>query len=121
MISPVVVMATWLALSGGIWGKGRRVVACCCRRRWRACCCFWALFRLDFFIVTHLLKGSLVRATPLVSTLPRSPGHGEYAWHGLRSSMGLSSCREDTRGHAAKAHPLLADTRRRIVYGRGIP
>src|SRR5215467_6154158 len=71
-------MATWLALSGGIWVKGRRVVACCCRRRWRACCRFWALFRLDFFIVTRLLQGSIVLAIPLVSMLPRSHGHGEY-------------------------------------------
>src|SRR5215831_7207883 len=112
--SPVVVMATWLALSGGIWVKGRRVVAACCR--------FWALFRLDFFIVTRLLKGSIVLAIPLVSMLPRAHGQGEYTWHGLRSSMGISSCRDDTLGRAAKAHPpLLADRRRRIVYGRGIP
>src|SRR5919108_5129528 len=105
MSSPVVVMATWLALSGGIWVKGRRVVACCCRRRWRACCRFWALLRLDFFIVTRLLQGSLVLAMSLVSTLPRSPGHGESAWHDLRSSMGIASCIEDTLGRAAKAHP----------------
>src|SRR5262247_2193073 len=120
--SPVVVMATWLALSGGIWVKGRRVVECCCRRCWRACCRFWALLRLDFFIVTRLLKGSIVLAIPQVSTLPRSHGQGENTWHGLRSSMGISSCRDDTRGRAAKAPPsLLADRRRRIVYGRGIP
>src|SRR5215510_13505549 len=59
---------------------------------------------------------------PLVSTLPRSPGHGESAWHDLRSSMGIVSCMEDTLGRAAKTRPpLLADRRRRIVYGRGIP
>jgi hypothetical protein len=51
---------------------------------------------LDFFIVTRLLKGSVVLAIPLVSTLPRSHGHGEYTWHGLRSSMGISSCMDDT-------------------------
>src|SRR6266705_333575 len=104
MISPVVVMATWLALSGGIRDSGRRVVACCCRRRWRVCCRFWALFRLDFFIVTRLLKGSIARAMPLVSTLPLAPGHGEYAWHGLRSSMGILSCLDDTPGQDGKAN-----------------
>src|SRR5215510_2689552 len=117
MISPVVVMATWLALSGGIWVKGRRVLACCCRRCWRACCRFWALSRLDFFIVTRLLKGSIVLAIPLVSMLPRSHGQGEYTWHGLRSSMGISSCRDDPLGPSAKAPPpLLADRRKCIVY-----
>src|SRR5712691_13493341 len=106
-ISPVVVMATWLALSGGICVKGRRVLVCC-RRRWRACCRFWALLRLDFFIVTRLLKGSIVLAMPLVSTLPRSPGHVEYAWHGLRSSMGILSCMDDTPGQDVKANPRQA-------------
>src|SRR4030095_11988183 len=39
-----------------------------------------------------------------------------------RTHQSPSSCRDDTRGHAAKAQPpLLADTRRRIVYCRGIP
>src|SRR5215475_745264 len=48
MISPVVVMATWLAFSGGIWVKGRRVVAERCRQRWRAFCRFLTfLLRLD--------------------------------------------------------------------------
>src|SRR2546428_13824915 len=95
-ISPGVGMAAWSALSGGTWDRGRRVVAGCCPRRWRACCPFWALFRLDFFIVTRLLQGSVVLAIPLVSTLPRSHGHGEYTWHGLRSSMGIASCMDDT-------------------------
>src|SRR2546428_7662294 len=106
MISPVVFMATGLALAGGIWDSGRRVVACCCRRRWRTCCRFWALFRLDFFIVTRLLQGSIVLAMPLVSALPCSPGHVWYAWHGLRSSMGISSCMDDTLGQDGKANPL---------------
>jgi len=105
MISPVVVIATWSAFSGGIWDSGRRVLTCCCRRCWRACCRFWALFRLDFFIVTRLLKGSSVCAMPLVSTLPLSPGHVEYAWHGLRSSMGILSCMDDTPGQDVKANP----------------
>src|SRR5712671_2451728 len=61
-------MATWSAFSGGIWVTGRRVLRGCCRRRWRVCCRFWALFRLDFFIVTRLLKGSIARAMPLVRT-----------------------------------------------------
>src|SRR6266571_7218824 len=104
MISPVVVMATWLALSGGIWVTGRRVLAWCCRRRWRACCRFWALFRLDFFIVTRLLKGFIVRAMPLVSTLPLAPGYGEQAWHSLRSNMGISSCLDDTPWQDGKAN-----------------
>src|SRR5215510_5198705 len=103
MSSPVVVMATWSAFSGGIWDRGRRVVACCCRR-WRACCRFWALFRLDFFIVPRLLQGSIVLAIPLVSTLSRSHGQGEYTWHGLRSSMGIASCLDDTPGQDVKAN-----------------
>src|SRR5437899_9240615 len=106
-ISPVVVMATWSAFSGGIWVTGRRVLRWCCRR-WRACCRFWALFRLDFFIVTHLLKGSSVRAMPLVSTLPLAPGHVEYTWHGLRSSMGIASCLDDTPWQDGKANARQA-------------
>src|SRR2546427_9202155 len=111
-ISPVVVMATWLALSGGICVKGRRVLVCC-RRRWRTCCRFWALLRLDFFIVTRLLKGAIILELYVVSTSPRSPGHVWYAWHGLRShglrsSMGMKSYVDDTPGQDVKANPRHA-------------
>src|SRR5712692_3947792 len=81
MISPVVVMATWSALSGGIWDSGRRVLVCC-RRRWRTCCRFWALVRLDFFIVTRLLQGAIVLALPMVSTRPHLP-HSHLDTYGM--------------------------------------
>src|SRR5215510_3411695 len=120
--SPVVVMATWSAFSGGIWDRGRRVVAARCRQRWRAFrrfCTF--LLRLDAIGYPPLqgLHSSLTcLACPrhrLARVCHDLPGHP-------RTCQSPSSCRDDPRGGSVKAHPsLLADTRRRIVYGRGIP
>ena len=115
-------MATWSALSGGIWDSGRRVVAGRCRQRWRV----FRRFR------TFLLRLDAIGHRPLQGshsslTCPACPCHRlAKVGHGLhgrpRTRQSPSSCRDDTLGHAAKAHPpLLADTRRRIVYCRGIP
>src|SRR5215831_15641696 len=80
-------MATWSALSGGIWVTGRRVVAARCRQRWRV----FRRFR------TFLLRLDAIEHRPL-------------------------QMQGDTRGRAATAPPpLLADRRKCIVYGRGIP
>src|SRR5262249_19156820 len=63
----------------------------------------------------------------LVSACPACPRHrlGRVC-QGLqgrpKTRQRPSSCLEETLGRAAKAKPpLLADRRRRIVYGRGIP
>src|SRR6266446_1203225 len=92
MISPVVVMATWLALSGGLWDSGRGVRVCC-RRRWRTFCRFWALLRLDFFIVSRLLHGALLLALPLGSTVPPLPP--TLSW----TRRGCAACSQEPQAH----------------------
>src|SRR2546429_8254079 len=109
MISPVVVMATWSAFSGGIWVTGRRVLACCCRRRWRACCRFWALVRLDFFIVTRLLQGSRLLDTESIRGMVSGAAWAyRHAW----------MIRLDRTGRQTLAH--LDDKGDAILYRRGM-